>query len=196
MTLTLPEIAYLTGVLLSMVVRTVYGVRYRRMEQEATAASNREPLLVAFFMALWGVAMVVAIVEVLSGWLDFADYRLPRWAGWVGIVFYGAGVWLLYRSHADLEGQWSPSLELRGDHHLVTSGVFRHMRHPMYGAHLLLATGQALLVQNWIAGPLALVAFAGIYALRVPYEEGMMLDRFGDEYRAYMAHTGRLFPRF
>lgn len=196
MSLTLPEVAYLIGALLSMVVRTVYGIKYRRSGQEATLSSDREPLLVSVFMALWGIAMTVAIIEVLSGWLDFVDYHLPRWVGWVGIIIDGVGVWLLYRSHADLDVQWSPSLELRGDHHLVTSGVFRYMRHPMYSAHLLLAIGQALLVQNWIAGPLALVAFAGIYVLRVPHEEAMMLERFGDEYRAYMARTGRLFPRF
>jgi protein-S-isoprenylcysteine O-methyltransferase Ste14 len=37
--------------------------------------------------------------------------------------------------------------------------------------------------------------FMPLYLLRVPREERMMLDEFGEEYRAYMNHTGRVIPR-
>ncbi len=42
---------------------------------------------------------------------------------------------------------------------------------------------------------LALVIIAGL-AVRVPREEKMMVEEFGDKYRAYMQSTGRLFPKF
>jgi protein-S-isoprenylcysteine O-methyltransferase Ste14 len=38
-------------------------------------------------------------------------------------------VWLFWRSHADLGRNWSPSLELREGHELVTEGVYRYVRH-------------------------------------------------------------------
>jgi protein-S-isoprenylcysteine O-methyltransferase Ste14 len=54
--------------------------------------------------------------------------------------------------------------------------------------------GQALLLQNRIAGWASLVLFMPLYLLRVPREERMMLERFGDAYRDYMSRTGRIVP--
>jgi protein-S-isoprenylcysteine O-methyltransferase Ste14 len=52
-----------------------------------------------------------------------------------------------------------------------------------------------LLLQNWVAGWAGLALFAPLYVLRVPREERMMLDQFGEEYRAYMDRTGGVVPR-
>jgi protein-S-isoprenylcysteine O-methyltransferase Ste14 len=113
----------------------------------------------------------------------------------VGIIILAMAVWLFWRSHADLGRNWSPSLELREGHELVTEGVYRSVRHPMYASMWLWGVAQALLLQNWIAGWVSLVMFMPLYLLRVPREERMMLDEFGEEYRAYMNHTGRVIPR-
>ena len=53
-----------------------------------------------------------------------------------------------------------------------------------------------LLLQNWIVGPAFLVTFVPFYLLRVPSEERMMLDVFGDQYRDYRKRTGRILPKF
>ena len=114
----------------------------------------------------------------------------------VGALVFAAGVWLLWRSHAELGRNFSPTLQVVEDHALVTDGVFRRIRHPMYSAHLLWAIAQVMLLQNWIVGPAFLVLQIPLYLRRIPAEERMMLEQFGDEYREYMERTGRLFPRF
>jgi len=65
----------------------------------------------------------------------------------------------------------------------------------MYASMWLWGIGQALVLQNWIAGWAGLVSVALLYLLRVPREEQMMLDEFGGWYRAYMDRTGRVVPR-
>ena len=45
-----------------------------------------------------------------------------------------------------------------------------------------------------VEGLFSLLLVALNLMLRIPPEEEMMLQRFGDEYRAYMKRTGRLFP--
>ncbi len=69
----------------------------------------------------------------------------------------------------------------------------------LVGMVLLLASlwgiAQALLVHNWISGLASLVIFIPVYLLRVPREERVMLNEFGDEYREYMKRTGRVLPR-
>jgi protein-S-isoprenylcysteine O-methyltransferase Ste14 len=65
----------------------------------------------------------------------------------------------------------------------------------MYASQWLWGLAQALLLPNWIAGAGGFAAFLLLYFVRVPHEERMMLDHFGDEYRAYCARTGRIVPR-
>jgi protein-S-isoprenylcysteine O-methyltransferase Ste14 len=64
----------------------------------------------------------------------------------------------------------------------------------MYSAFWLWSGAQALLLPNWIAGLGGLIAFGLTYLLRLSQEEQMLLEQFGDEYRAYMQRTKRLIP--
>ena len=101
---------------------------------------------------------------------------------------------LFYRVHKELGRNWSDSLEVREQQKLVTDGLYAYVRHPMYTAFFLWAVAQALLLPNWFAGLAGLVGFGTLFLFRVGREEAMMLDAFGDEYRAYMARTARLIP--
>jgi protein-S-isoprenylcysteine O-methyltransferase Ste14 len=140
--------------------------------------------------------MAAPLVYVFTPWLDFANYDLPGWMGWVGTPVFAAALVLLWRSHADLGLNWSATLQIKSGHSLVTHGVYRRIRHPMYAAHALWAVAQGLLLENWLAGWAFVVTFVPLYLLRVPREERMMLERFGQEYRTYIARTGRMIPRF
>jgi protein-S-isoprenylcysteine O-methyltransferase Ste14 len=51
-----------------------------------------------------------------------------------------------------------------------------------------------LLTANWIFFAACVLSFAGLL-WRVPREEQMMVEVFGDEYRAYMQRTGRFLPK-
>jgi protein-S-isoprenylcysteine O-methyltransferase Ste14 len=112
----------------------------------------------------------------------------------VGILTLIFGLWLLHRSHADLGANWSNTLEVRERHALITHGVYRRIRHPMYAALLAHGLGQALLVPNWIAGPSFLLPFAILFGVRVGSEERMMRDEFGRGYQEYITRTDRLLP--
>ena len=186
---------YFLGVLAEVVIRIPHERRRRRTRMALERVGALERALVGLLF----VGMVFApAVYASTSWLDRADYRLPpeteRSVGGVGAALMTLAIWLFWRSHADLGGNWSPSLQLREGHVLVTEGVYRRVRHPMYASEWLWVIAQALLLQNWIAGWAGLALFAPLYVLRVPREERMMLDRFGEEYRAYMERTGRIVP--
>lgn len=180
-------------VVVASAVRVVYTARYRKTAHDRKLNTGLDALL----SGLPALGMfIVPLIYALTPWLDFADYHLPLWAGWIGVAIFALAVWLLYRSHADLGRNWSPQLEILESHTLVTDGVFGYIRHPMYTAHLLWGIGQVLLLQNWIAGFSMLVTFLPEYLYRPRVEERMMIGQFGDEYRAYMERTGRYFPKF
>lgn len=111
-----------------------------------------------------------------------------------GVLCLVVGLCLFHRSHSDLGSNWSITLEVRDQHQLVTYGIYRVVRHPMYLALLLYSAGQALVVPNWLAGPCYGIAFALVCAFRVGPEERMMLEELGTAYDAYMARSKRLIP--
>ena len=68
------------------------------------------------------------------------------------------------------------------------------MRHPLYTAMLGWAASLALVTANWVFVGLAVVMIPALVA-RVPREEHMMIEQFGDQYLEYMKKTGRFFPK-
>jgi protein-S-isoprenylcysteine O-methyltransferase Ste14 len=140
-------------------------------------------------------SLLLPILYLLTPLFSFADYELPEWVHACGLVMMIGGLWLFWRSHADLGLNWSPTLETRKGHEIISHGVYRRIRHPMYSAIWLFSIAQGLLLNNWLAGWAVVLAFAVMYFLRTPKEEEMMIDHFGNAYKEYMAETGRLFPR-
>ena len=187
---------YFLALLAQVVIRIPHEQRRRKTRMAVERVNTLERALVSLLFV--GIVFAPAIYASTS-LLDRANYRLPpeaqRSVGGVGAMLMTLAIWLFWRSHADLGRNWSPSLQLREGHELVTEGVYRYVRHPMYASEWLWSIAQALLLQNWVAGWAGLALFTPLYVLRVPREEQMMLDRFGAEYRSYMNRTGRIVPQ-
>lgn len=187
---------YLTGILLEMALRIPRERERRQIEMRDQRVSVTERSLLGL---LFVGTFLLPIVHIFTPWLDRANYRwsgaTKARAGGLGTALMGGALWLFWRSHVDLGQNWSPSLEIGARQTLVTRGVYQRIRHPMYASHWLWSVAQALLLHNWIAGPASLLLFLPLYLVRVPREEQMMLDHFGDDYRAYTARTGRVLPR-
>jgi protein-S-isoprenylcysteine O-methyltransferase Ste14 len=184
------KVVVLAASVAMIAIRAPHGQRSR----EARVAKDFKGKQEVILLSLAWIGFFVPLIWMVSPAFAFADYPLHLGPLVAGVVCIVAGLWLFYRSHADLGTNWSITLQLREQHRLVTSGVYRPVRHPMYLAILVYSIGQALVLSNWFAGPSYLVAFAILFAFRLRAEEKMMRDQFGDEYAAYMAKTKRLIP--
>ena len=174
-----------------------YIIRYphQRRSRKTPVANRRDRMREQTLMAIsYSGLFVIPLIYVLTGEPKFADYEFHPIQAWIGTLVLAAGMALLHRTHRDLGRAWSITLEIRDQHTLVTRGIYERLRHPMYAAFWLWAISQALLLPNWIAGLSGLVGFGTLFFARVGHEERMMLEAFGDEYRAYMARTYRLIP--
>jgi protein-S-isoprenylcysteine O-methyltransferase Ste14 len=136
----------------------------------------------------------VPALYLATPWLSFGDYPFQPIMFWAGIATSTAALWLFWRSHTDLGRNFSMKLVIREKHALVTTGVYRLIRHPMYASFLLWSLGQVFLLPNWITGLAGMFGFCILYFGRVGREEKLMLEKFGDDYREYMMHTKRLVP--
>ncbi len=137
---------------------------------------------------------LIPFVYVVAKVPAFANYRFVDAFAWLGSAVFLAALYLFYRTHRDLGRNWSMSLEIREQHRLVSDGVYTHVRHPMYLAFILWGVAQTLLLPNWIAGPAGLAGALMLYLFRFPREERMMVQEFGEQYRAYMQRTARIVP--
>lgn len=191
MTLLIAKLIWGLGCVAYFCIRYPHQRRARKTAIAQRRVTGLEKLLMAISYS--GLA-VVPLIYVVTDQPAFATYRFSPVAAWLGLLVLIAGMVLLYRTHRDLGRLWSISLEIRDRHQLVSHGIYKKLRHPMYSSFWLWAISQALLLPNWIAGCAGLVGFGILYFARVGHEERMMLETFGDDYRAYMARTDRLIP--
>jgi protein-S-isoprenylcysteine O-methyltransferase Ste14 len=190
-TLTL-KIIFSIGMIASFVIRLPHHHRNKKNKIiDMRKTKMEQVLLLSVFLGM----LVIPLLYVFSPLLSFADYSLPIWANISGIFAYIFAMWLFWKSHHDLGQNWSPTLEVRESHTLITEGVYQNIRHPMYTSVFLWCLAQALLLPNYIAGLAGIIAFTLLYFLRIGNEEKMMIDQFGDAYSEYMKRTSRLFPK-
>ena len=184
---------YFLALIIQIIIRAPFDRRRRAGKIRERRFTGQEQLILVLLL-LGG--LVVPIIYAATHWLDFANYRLPDWAGWLGAVLVAISLFVFWRGHVDLGVNWSPTLEIREEHELITRGIYGSIRHPMYASQWILAIAQPLLLHNWIAGFLNLLAFIPFYLLRVKAEEQLMLEQFGNQYRSYMQKVGAVFPKF
>lgn len=185
----------LAGVL---VMRIYFALKVRRSgervmpDHEAVEREGRGMFAVRFvmFLILIGWLILYAINPI---WVRALSIDIPNWLRWIGFALGLASLGFWSWTQVALGKEWSPQLQLRKEHHLVTSGPYTRIRHPLYTAMIGYGISVALVTANWFFVVFAIVTTAGLFA-RVPKEERMMIMEFEEEYKAYMQRTGRFFP--
>ncbi len=184
------------GVLL---MRVYFSIRVRRAgerlmpDREAVEREGRVTFaarVVLFFLLL---AFLVSYI-LNPPWMKVLAVPFPGWLRWIGFALGLISLAFWAWTQAALGARWSAQLQLREEHHLVTTGPYSRVRHPLYTGMFGYAGGLALVTANWVFVALAVLVIAGAL-LRVPREEEMMIQEFGEEYKVYMQRTGRFFPR-
>lgn len=185
------RIVFLLGIIVWFVIRYPFQRRAKRLGVARSAGGTRDRVLLA--IAGLGQFLLPALYAI-TGQPAFADYRFSPLQAWFGVVALITALILFRLTHKQLGRNWSISLETREQHKLVTDGLYAYVRHPMYSSFILSAVAQLLLLQNLIAGPIGLIAIGILFFLRVPREEQVMIETFGEEYRNYMGRTARIIP--
>lgn len=126
--------------------------------------------------------------------ISWAAVSLPLLVRLFGLGLAGLMLPALIWMFRSLSHNITPTVMVRADHQLVTSGPYRWIRHPLYTFGFTLFFGISLAAANGlllILGPLCFISLV----LRTPIEEAILEERFGEQYRQYKARTGRYLPR-
>ncbi|HTS20540.1 MAG TPA: isoprenylcysteine carboxylmethyltransferase family protein [Casimicrobiaceae bacterium] len=88
---------------------------------------------------------------------------------------------------------WRMGVSSTGREQLITDGMFRYVRHPIYALSMLLMTCTAIVLPTVPVMVMAAVHLALLH-LKARNEERHLLGLHGEAYRSYLARTGRFFP--
>jgi protein-S-isoprenylcysteine O-methyltransferase Ste14 len=160
-------------------------------------AINNEGKTTFFLRIILGVLFLAFLIlySIYPPFMNIIHFDFPIWLRWWGTLFALIGVVFWIYAQTILGRYWSPQLQVQKEHKIITAGPYRVIRHPIYTAMFIWVIGLAIFTANMVFALLALLTIM-VLILRVPKEEKMMLEQFGDEYKKYMQITGRFFPRF
>ena len=142
-------------------------------------------------LALWLSAVAYA---ANPRWMHWSSVDLPAGVRWSGAFLGAASLPLAHWLFSSIGENVTHTVQTRERHKLVTQGPYRWVRHPLYSVGTLFFFSFGVLAANWFV-LLSTLSTLGMVAARLPREEEKLIERFGEEYRAYARRTGRLLPR-
>lgn len=175
------------------VTRVIYQMQYRHTHRQLVLekAAQREQRVV------WTVGITVipvSLVWLATPWIDFAQMPWPIWTTVAGMATGVMALALFVWTHRALRANWSPVLQIRSGHELVTSGPYRWLAHPMYSAMTLGVVSNVCLTANYVLAVLQVAGLAILLVVRLRDEEKMMEYQFGGAYRQFLETRWRLVP--
>ncbi len=143
-------------------------------------------------LLLWMSMVGYLIYPPLLAW---SHAGLPDWARLLGVGLGTSTVFLIYWMFSSIGSDITPTVVARTSHRLIASGPYCWIRHPLYTFGISFFLSFALMADSWFTALLAVLAFL-LLSLRVPVEEALLNEKFGDDYSKYMERTGKFLPRF
>ena len=186
-------------------VMTAYTKKAKaRKEDEATRIKmhneNEVPLLLKL-RGIFGLPFYLGVLvwTFAPKFMEWSALPLPIWARWTGLGLGLVSILINAWSHRTLSRKlgedFDPMLRLLKVPALVKEGPYATIRHPIYLAFLLMQISVLFLTSNWLIGLCGIAIIVAVIAIRIPEEEKLLIEQFGNEYHEYIERTGRLLPK-
>jgi len=111
----------------------------------------------------------------------------------VGLALMIIGSTILLVAQVTLWRFYSSTLVIKEDHRLITHGIYRLTRHPIYLGNIMFFIGVPLFASS-LYGLLTMSALIPVFLNRIRIEERLLTEEFGDAYRTYKEATSKLIP--
>ncbi len=186
------KIVYIVLFVIWFFVRLIFAGKTKNQVSKKKVKPTSETLLVALnFVGMMILPLIAACTNSLDGFCMHLPPLLKAFAAVVSLF----NIFLFFIIHRDLGKNWSPILEIKENHTLVQDGIYKRIRHPMYLHIWLWVLTQGIILDNSLVFIFGVFAWSILYFIRVPREEKMLEEEFGQHYRDYMQRTGRVLPR-
>ena len=149
---------------------------------------------VLFFVIPWIIVMLAGmgicawdLVRRQESLYEFSTQNM------VGLMLIVIGFVIILIAQITLWKYYSSTLVIKENHQLITHGIYRFVRHPIYLGNITLFLGIAVYVSS-LYGFLTLLGLIPVFLVRIRMEERLLTEEFGDKHRTYKKNTRKLFP--
>ncbi|MFX0181843.1 MAG: methyltransferase family protein [Candidatus Hodarchaeota archaeon] len=126
------------------------------------------------------------------------SYYLPFWDNLIvsllGIFILVLGGLFVILGRYQLKQFGSGVLTIEDNHELITTGIFRYIRYPIYAGGIIGVFGFYFAFHSLITLIAMTITYFIIFRHRLLFEEKLLLEEFGDKYREYMKQTKKIIP--
>ena len=143
-------------------------------------------------LAASGFAMLFGIYH--ASWAELTLWRTPDALAWTMVAFTLAGLLFTWWARIHLGRLWSSDVARKADHHVIDTGPYGIVRHPIYSGITLASIATAALRGTLVAWLGVVVMTLGWY-VKARMEEEFLRDELGAEaYGAYARRVPMLVP--
>lgn len=148
------RIAFLILFVMLLAMRVYFMVKVRRSgeqlmpDERAVQREGGHSVVILRGVLFFGLLALLGMYLLGFAWMEALSFPLPDWLRWAGFVLGAISVAFWTWTQNTLDTQWSAQLQLTKDHHLVTSGPYAYIRHPLYMAMFGWSLGVSLLTAN------------------------------------------------
>jgi protein-S-isoprenylcysteine O-methyltransferase Ste14 len=158
------------------------------------AAQNaREALFVVLVLAVAGEVLLAAFAPASLAALGTVPAPLAAVLRPVGAALVLVATMMMVVAQLDLGASWRIGIDEGARPGLVTDGLYRFCRNPIFLFMLTALAGFALLLPNWLSLVLVVGGAVGVRG-HVGDEEAYLTRTYGDAYRRYARRVGRFLP--
>jgi len=149
-------------------------------------------LFVSFILAPVVVALSFHENQLIFSKLFPTGITLP--VTLVGYLLFIIGGAIMISGRYQIGKFGSGILVIEEDHRLMKTGIYKHIRHPIYAGGVISSFACILIFRSLIFAPISFLYHFFLIYIRLKQEETLLLEKFGDEYEEYMKTSKRLFP--
>jgi protein-S-isoprenylcysteine O-methyltransferase len=181
-----PHLWILVGV---AVVISAFQPIYKPIDRSAPQHDRRTAAQI-----VWSVYLTqfVGIIEAI--YFRYPDSFRWNWITTVALIGMLAGLALRVWAVLTLGRFFTWFITVYDDHQVIRTGPFGFIRHPAYVGALLLFVSTLIFLHAWVGALLSLGFQLFAYVRRIHYEEAMMIDRLGENYKAYTREVYAMVP--
>jgi len=173
----------------SIVLMLIWRPDIQPFRKGTSELGRQKYFLIAVVIPFFLLILVAPYGDRRGLWV-FGEWDALRYAG---LVIHIAGVAIRLAGLRTLDRQFSGYVTVQEGHQLVQAGLYGVIRHPLYLGGALAQVGLLLVFRSWVVVPVVFLA-ALFLTYRIPQEEKLLAEHFGEEYEAYRRRTWRLIP--
>jgi protein-S-isoprenylcysteine O-methyltransferase Ste14 len=144
------------------------------------------------------IATVFSIFQIgtLSNFISFSPEEYDNLIIYrvIGLIFYIVFSYLQVKAHKSLGESYSQDIAILKGHQLVTSGLYKNIRHPQYLSQILSDLGAGIALLSYVVIPLVILFEIPLFILRAQREDKILAKQFSEDYNKYKKRSGFFIP--